>query len=206
MLIEKVADGLFIVEGDDERLGGVRFGDAGAIGQTQGGLAGAGLGQQAVGVAVVATLELDDPVAASEGAGEAEGGHGGLGAGADEADHLDGGDGVADGAGELDLQLRGGAVGGAAFDGAREHVGDGGMSVAEDEGAEGGNVVDVGVTIDIEHAGALPVGDDGRPAADGLEGADGAGDAAGHVAPGEVVQLAGAAVARVAPGSRSVRR
>ena len=45
--------------------------------------------QQAVGVAVIAALELDDVFAAGEAAGEADRRHGGFGAGADEAKLLD---------------------------------------------------------------------------------------------------------------------
>ncbi len=198
MLVEKSADGPFVVEGDDEGVGRVRLGHAGAIGETEGGLAGTGLGEQAVGVAVIAALELDDLVAAGEGAGQAEGGHCGLSAGVDEPHQFYGGDGLANGAGQLHLQLGGGAVGGAAPGGLGDGVGDGGMGVAEDEGAEGGDVVDVGVAVKVEDAGPLAVGDEGRVAADGLEGADGAGDAAGHVAASEVAQFAGAGSGRVA--------
>ena len=106
-------------------------------------------------------------VAAGEGAGQAEGGHRRLGAGVDEADHLHGGDRLADQAGELDLQLGGGAVGGAALDGGGDDAGDGGVGVAEDERAVGADVVDVGVAVDVEDARAAAEGDDRRLAAHG---------------------------------------
>src|SRR5690606_40904046 len=51
--------------------------------------AGAGLHQQAVGVTVVAALELDDGIAPGEAAREPDGAHRGLGARADQTHHLD---------------------------------------------------------------------------------------------------------------------
>ena len=179
-------------------MGGVGLWDAGAIGQAQGGLAGARLHQQAVRVAVVAALELYDLVTRREGAGQPEGGHGGLGAGVDEADEFNRRDSGADGAGQLHLQLRRGAVGGAASGGGDERLCDGGMGMPQDQRAKRRQVIDVCVPVHIENAGALPVGDDRRVAADRLEGADWAGDSAGHVAPGQVAQLTGAGRARVA--------
>ena len=56
-------------------FGGDRGGDAGAVGQAERRDAGAGLDEQAVAVAVVAALELDDLVAAGRAAREAERGH-----------------------------------------------------------------------------------------------------------------------------------
>ena len=73
-----------------------------------------GLGEEAVGVAVVGAGELDDRVAAGGGAGEADGAHRRLGAGVDDAHHLDRGEAVANLGGELDLALGRGAVAGAA--------------------------------------------------------------------------------------------
>ena len=58
------------------RSHGVRH--AGRVGDAEGGDAGAGLHQKAIGVAVVAAFELDDEIAAGGGAGDADGAHGGL--------------------------------------------------------------------------------------------------------------------------------
>ena len=52
--------------------------------------AGAGFHQQAVGVTVVASFELDDFVAAGEAACQANGAHGGFGAGVYHAHHIHG--------------------------------------------------------------------------------------------------------------------
>ena len=68
----------------------------------------AGLGEQRVGVAVVAARELEDPVA-REGAREAERAHRRLGPGRDEPHLLDRRHGVDDLGGQLDLGLGRGA-------------------------------------------------------------------------------------------------
>jgi hypothetical protein len=61
---------------------------AGAGRVAEGGQARAGLDQQRVGVTVVATLELDDCLAAGGAARQPDGAHAGLGARADQAHHL----------------------------------------------------------------------------------------------------------------------
>ncbi len=66
-------DGVQIVEGQGEGEAGNLLRHAGRAGNAEGGDAGAGLDQQAVGVAVVAALELDDDLAAGGGAGQADG-------------------------------------------------------------------------------------------------------------------------------------
>jgi hypothetical protein len=63
----------------------------------------AGLDEQRVGVAVIAALELDDELPAGEAACEPERGHGGLGAGGDEAHELERGHEAAEELGELHL-------------------------------------------------------------------------------------------------------
>ena len=77
--------------------------DASRAGDAEGGHAGAGLDQQAIGVAVIAALELDDVFAAGEAAREADRRHGRLGAGGDEAQLLDGRQGGDDELGEIGL-------------------------------------------------------------------------------------------------------
>ena len=52
---------------------------------------GARFGEEAVGMAVIATFEFDDQIALGEPAGQANGGHGGFRSGVDEANHFDGG-------------------------------------------------------------------------------------------------------------------
>ncbi len=70
--LEQRLDAGDVVEAGDQRLLRVGRGHARAVGQAERRDAGAGLDEQAVGVAVVAALELDDLVAAGEGAGQAQ--------------------------------------------------------------------------------------------------------------------------------------
>ena len=130
------------------------FGDAGGAGDAEGGDAGAGFDQEAVGVAVIAAFELDDDVAAGGGAGEADGGHGGFGAGADEAHFLDGGIAGDDALGEIGLGGGGGAEAGGVRGGALDGFDDGREGVAEDHGAPGAEVVDVAVAVGVGEVGA----------------------------------------------------
>ena len=73
MGVECGFDGGEVVVGQGE--GEVRdlLGHAGRAGNAEGGDAGAGFDQQAVGVAVIAAFELDDDLAAGGGAGQADG-------------------------------------------------------------------------------------------------------------------------------------
>ena len=86
---EQVLDRQQVVVRGGERVGGHRARHAGRRRHAEGRGAGAGGDQKGVAVAVVAALELDELVAAGGGAGEAQGGHRGLGAGVDQAHHLD---------------------------------------------------------------------------------------------------------------------
>ena len=60
VLGERGADGVEVVVGQDDRVGGLRAGDAGAGGQAERGDARSPPGEQRVDVAVVAARELDD--------------------------------------------------------------------------------------------------------------------------------------------------
>ena len=79
-------------------------------------------------MAVVAAFELDDLVAAGEGAREAHRGHRRLGAGVDEAHELDRRHRVADEARQLDLELGRGAEAGAALGRLLQDLDDGGWA------------------------------------------------------------------------------
>ena len=88
MLGKGAGDRLAVVPGDHHGGRGLGGGDAGAAGNAEGRQAGTGIGEQAVGVAVVGTGELDHDFAAADRAGEADGGHRRLGAGAGHPHHL----------------------------------------------------------------------------------------------------------------------
>ena len=106
--------------------------------------------QQAVGVAVIAAVELDDHVAAGEAAREAQRAHRRLGARLDQAHHLDRRHGVAIALGELDLAARSArrsscrarAASLTASTTSR-------VRVAEDQRAPRADVVDVLVAVDV---------------------------------------------------------
>src|SRR5690606_12241865 len=105
--------------------------------------AGAGFDQQAVGVTVVAALEVDDLGAAGGAASQADGRHGGFGAGADEANFFQGRQAFDQGFGQLDFSAGGGAERQSAEGGFTHGLDDFGVRVAEDGGAPGADIVDV---------------------------------------------------------------
>ena len=76
------------LNGDRERERGQRRRHARAVGDPERRAARAGLHEQAVGVAVVAAVELHEDVAPGGAARDADGAHGGLGARADEPHQL----------------------------------------------------------------------------------------------------------------------
>src|SRR6185312_557128 len=82
-----------------------------------------------------------------------------------------------------------------------------GVGVAEDGGAPGADVIDVGAAILPVDARALGAGDEDGLAADGAEGADGAVDAAGDDGAGTLEEGSGRGVAHGDPSySRRGRR
>ena len=104
---------------------------------------------------MVAAGELEDPVAAGRGPGEAEGGHRGLGARRDEPDLLDRRDGVGDLGGELDLGLGRGAEAGTELRGRGDRLDGLRVGVAEEQRAPRHHPVDVAVAVDVLEVGAL---------------------------------------------------
>jgi len=168
-----------VVVGEDDGFVGEGFGDAGRVWFAAGEGPGASGDEEGVDVAVVAAVELDDLVAFGEAAGQADAGHGGLGAGVDHADFLDAGDPGGDELGHFHLVGIGDAEGEAVFGGFVDGVGEDGGGVAENVGAPAADVVDVGFAIDILDAAAFGAADEEGVAIDIAEGADGGVDAAG---------------------------
>ena len=126
-------DGTDVVEGDREGESGERLGDARAIGLSEGHDSGPGGNQHAVGVAVVATVELHDHVAAGRCPCQSDRAHPRLGAGGDEANPLDARETVDDKLAELVLALGWRAVGGATGCSLLDGFDDCGMGVAGNE-------------------------------------------------------------------------
>ena len=157
---EGLLDGFDRIEGQGDGGIGEARGDALRIRDPEGGHARAGLDEQGIDVAVIAAFELDDEVAAGEAAGQADRGHGGFGAGVDQAHHFDGRDGIADGCGELDFGFGGRAETGADVERSVDGGEDLGMAVAEQQRAPGADVVDVLVAVDVEEVRAFAAGDE----------------------------------------------
>src|SRR6185437_10111613 len=102
---------------------------------------------------------------------------------------------------EADLALRGRAEGEAARGGVLHRADDVGVRVAEDGGAPGADVIDVGAAVLPVDARALGAGDEDGLAADGAEGADGAVDAAGDDGARALEEVSGGGVAHGDPYS-----
>ena len=181
--LEDRLDGRGVVVGGEQRLRGEGGGHAGRVRQPEGGDAGAGSGQQAVRVAVVAALELHDQIAPGGGAGEPQRAHHRLGPGVDEAHHLHRGQRLDDQLRQLQLGLRRRAEGGAARRRLRHRIDDRRVRVAEDQRTERSEVVDVLVAVGVGDDRARTAGEHDRVAADGAVGARGRVDAAGEHGP-----------------------
>src|SRR6266536_1355424 len=126
---------------------------------------------------MVGTLELDDLVAPCDGAGQAQGGVGGLGARVGQQDALGRWHVPGDRLGQLDLY-----VGHAGADNieAVHRVADGGVDgrvvVAEDDRAEGGVVVEVALPVGVGEVCASGVDDHHRPGQRAVDRVDPTGD------------------------------
>lgn len=178
---QALGHGVDVVEGQGQGVLGEGRRYAGGVRHALGQGAGAGLDQQAVGVTVVAALELDDAVAAGVATGQADGAHGRLGAGTDHAHHLHRRHQAADQLGHLGLERGRCAVGEAVVELATDRVEHLRVAVAEDHRAPGADVVDVALVVFIDHVRAFGMLEEQRGAADAAEGAYRRIDAAGDV-------------------------
>ena len=157
VLLYDGGSGLGVVEGGNEDGFGDGPGDAAAAGVRLGeGVEGAGgiAHEGVVAGAVEAAFELEDFVAAAEGAGDAEGLEAGVGAAGGEADLVGAGKGADELFGELDGVLVGGEEGATALDGFDDGLDDAGVGVSEDHGAGAHEVVDVFVAGYVPDTGA----------------------------------------------------
>ncbi len=117
--------------------------------------------QHVIVVAVVAALELDDLLAAGVAPRDANGVHGGLGAGVAEADEV-GAESGPDLLGQRDPVLDRERVAGAVGDPVLERLGQEWMRVSGGQDAEGHVEVDVLVAVGVPDAAAARIGHEGR--------------------------------------------
>ena len=161
-----------VVEGQHRRMGRRRLGNAGRVGEAQCRHAAPRGHQEGVGVAVVASGELEDDVPSGGGPGQAEGAHGGLRATVHQAHHLDPGHQAHDSLRQLDFGGRRGSVRGAAVELVGQRFNDHGMGVSQDEGPPAQDVVRVATALGVEQVRALPAFHEERRAPDRAEGPD----------------------------------
>ena len=186
-----LAHRLDVVERQGQGVLGEGRRNARGVRHAEGQGAGAGLHQQAVGVTVVAAFELDDAVAPGVAAGQADGAHGRLGAGADHAHHLHRRHHGADQVGHFHFQRGRRAIGQAVVELPAHRVEHVRMAVAEDHRAPGADIVHVALVVLVQYIGAFGVLEEQRGAADALEGAHRGVDPAGNVFLGVVEQRFG---------------
>ena len=185
-----------VVPGHDDRARRDLGGHAGRGRDALRGQAAAGVGEQAVDVAVVGAGELQQLRAAGRRAGEADRAHRGLGARRGHAQHLDAGHAAADLLGEVDLARRRGAEARAALRRVGDRRDDLRVGVAGDERPPRAHPVDVRVLVDVEDLAARAALHEQRVAADRAHRPDGRVHAAGQDVQRAGVQLSRAPVAQ----------
>ena len=174
-------DGVFVVVGKNDRVLRECGGNASAVGIAERQRAGTGFDQQRVSVAVIAAVELNDLVAFGKTAGEANGGHAGLGAGIAHAHFFNARDGLAHELGHCDFERIRDAKAGPALCGVSDGFDDFRMGVAENRWAPGADVINVVIAVDIEHVCAADSIGEKRCAADAAKSAHRRVNAAGNV-------------------------
>ena len=183
MLFENVRERVGIIERNCERVSGERGGNAGTVGQTKRGHAGARFHKQTVGVAVITAFKLDELVATGNAASESNGGHGRFSAAVDHAHHLDrrhGGDNLF---GEFDLQFVRRAKAGAVRRNRRKRLNNFLVGVAQNHRSPGADVIDEAASINVSDRCAAGALDEQRRAADAAKSAHRRIDAAGDQTP-----------------------
>ena len=172
-LLEARAQGVNIVVGQDDRLGGDGLGDTGRPGQATRGDARPGGCEQAVGMAVVIAGEFHDEVTPGGAARQADRRHRRLGARRHEADALREGHALAHGAGQQRLSFSGCTEGqatrGSLLDGG-DHLG---VRVAEQRRTPRPDQVHVGAPLDVGDTRTARARNEARGAADAAEGTHG---------------------------------
>ena len=142
-------------------------------------------------MAVVAAFELDDLVAAGIATGQANGAHGGFGAGVDHADHVHGRHQLADLVGHGDFGGGGGAEAQAVADRLIHGLNHLWVVMAENHGPPGAHIIDVAIVVFVVQVRPLGLVEEHRGAADAFEGPHRGIDATGNVLLGLTEKLFG---------------
>ena len=142
---------------------------------------------------MVAAFKFQDEIALRYAAREAHRAHGGFGAAGDETNFLDGRNRPGNQRGEFDFEFGGDAKTGAAFGLLGDCGADGGIRMAQKDGAPRTDVIEELVAVRVVEVLPFAALDDEGLAAYGVEGADGAVDAADEEFCGAIEDLARAA-------------
>jgi len=178
VLRKKIFDYGEIIVGNIERQFGKSLWDAGAFGDAERGETGAGLGEKAVGMSVVAACKFDDQIASGKSASEAQGTHRGFCAAGNEADFFKKRNGAADALRKLNFEFGGDAEACSLLRLVCNRGDNGRMRVAEQHSSPGADEIEQPVAVRIEKILALAAFDDQRFATDGTKSAHGTVDAA----------------------------
>src|SRR5262249_42974475 len=147
--LERILQGVRIVVAEKEGVFCRPLRHTGTVRDAEGRGAGAGGDEQAIDMAVIAAGKLDDDVAAGGAAGQSQGAHRRLGAGADHANHLDARHRLDDQFGEVRLALSRGAETGALVQGLLDGPHDPRMTVAEDERAPRTDIIEIAIAVEV---------------------------------------------------------
>ena len=151
-----------------------------AAGNCKGGDSGACGNQQRVRMAVIAAIKFDDHIPAGNAARQSDGAHGGFGAGIDHSNHFNGRNCVNHKLGQFNFQISRGAKAGSAFQDAADGFHHCWMAVAQNHGAPGPDIINVGVAIHINDHAAIGMMNERRNRSHGFAGPDRAVDSAGN--------------------------
>ena len=169
---ENLPDRFNVVIGDDNGVLGVVLRYACRCGDRPREEAGAGLHEESVGVAMVATFELEDVVATREPAGNADGTHDRLGPRTDHPGDFHRGDEFADEFGHLNLASRGRAVGQPLIAGLLHRLQNLRMGMPQDARPPRADIIDVLVAVHIDDTIPISARDEPRDASDRRTGTD----------------------------------
>ena len=180
-----------VVVGRQQGIFRIACGHAGAVRDGFGHQAAPRFYQKAVGMAVVAALELDDLIPSGEAPCRADGAHAGLRAGADQPHHFHGGNAFVHQLGKLHLFFRGRAVGQPLFAGPAHRLDDSRMGVSQNTRPPGAYIIQIPVVIRVDQKRARRLFHEKGRFPHGAEGTHRTVYPAGHPSAGPFIKLFG---------------